>query len=91
MERKQLKMQRKGLILSRDKISRRKQNNMEKKLIEQEKQEKFDLFVKGLKKKGFKVLSPEEHKKLVEGKKIVFSEQAIKDAERIIKQRRRLE
>ena len=36
--------------------------------------------------KGMKVLSPEEHKKLVEGKEIVFSPQAIEDAKRIIRE-----
>lgn len=57
-----------------------------KKITEEEKQNVLDSLVEDMKEEGYKVLTPEEHRKLVEGKKIVFSKQAIKDAERLVKE-----
>ena len=42
--------------------------------------------IKEAERRGLKVLSVEEHRELVKGKKIVFSKQALKDAEWIVKE-----
>ncbi len=51
----------------------------------EEKSKMLDNAVKEMEKQGYRVLSPEEHKKLVKGKKIIFSKQAMKDLKRLSK------
>ena len=57
---------------------------MNPKKTEEEKKKMLDDAVKEMEKEGYRVLSPEEHRKLVSGKKIVFSEQAIEDIGRMV-------
>ena len=55
---------------------------------DKEKKKLLDNAVKEMEKQGYRVLSKEEHRELVKDKKIVFSEQALSNLDKIVKEQK---